>query len=104
MQDWKEKIKAKIDEHGNKRVEVTTTFNTLLSELEMVAGRIGAQVIEVTDYPLTWKIEINKKRFLVTENDIDRKQILTDSWDKATGEKRDLNEVLQEILVEKFVE
>ncbi|MBG9944678.1 hypothetical protein ABE237_00755 [Brevibacillus formosus] len=104
MQDWKEKIQAIIDEHAKKRAEVTTTLNTLLSELKVFAGGIKAQVIEVTDYPLTWKIEINGKVFLVTENDVDMAQTIMDQWEKPTGEKRDLNEVIQELLVEKFGE
>lgn len=103
MKDWKEVIISKLEERAARRVEITTTINTLLSELKASSTKIAAGITEMEEYPLSWEIEILGKKFRITEFEISERQFFTDEWNDPTGEKRALDEILQELLVEKFV-
>lgn len=102
MSDWKDEIKTIHDKYNQRRVEVTSALNKLTIQLK-TSTKIHSESEKIGDHPLVWKVKIGDKEFNITELEISDKQMKSDGWGGKTEEpEKELEEVLKEILIDKY--
>lgn len=104
LTDWKKDISSVFINNEARRVEINNPLNDLLNELKSEEGIHQASFELVNEFPLIWNVQINGKEAQIVEADVALAQRLYDEpYDKTFSDpKRDVTEVLKEILVVKF--
>lgn len=70
MSDWKSEITEVFDGLENRRVEIHTALYALLQELERENSIRSANLDLVSEYPLTWNVNINVMAFQIKESEV----------------------------------
>jgi hypothetical protein len=100
--DWIEKIKEALELRKNKRIEIDTELNKLISELKNKIQPIRVDLTAASDDSLNWQLLIGVSKFTIDEKEIDKARIRYDDNHNPTDEKGDLVESLKELIVSKF--
>ncbi|MFF2016236.1 hypothetical protein [Paenibacillus sp. NPDC058177] len=104
MSDWKKEISDKFASIDARRMEIHKPLYALLQELKNEPSIRAVDFDLISEHPLVWSVTINGKTEQINESDVEYSQRpYTDPSDSEISEdKRDVAEVLKEILVRKF--
>ncbi|WP_139905627.1 hypothetical protein [Clostridium thermarum] len=104
MREWAKEVRNIVDNQNNRSREIDNTLFKLTQELSNSPFSLSAKRTQIGEWPLAWEVEIAKKKFIIREAEIAEKQKIYnhDDWGQPIDiiGKRDLVEVLQEIIVE----
>lgn len=99
---WKSEIKRVYDSEKSRREEIKKKLGELILELRSET-KIEAEIVKETIHPTAWVVSIEGKSFQITESDVTMKQKGQDlgGWGDS-GVGKEMDEVLQDLLVEKY--
>lgn len=104
VSEWAKQIAGVFINNETRRTEIQQPLNELLIELKSEQGIREASVELVSEFPLVWNVVINGKQAKISEEDVSLAQRLYDEpYEKTfTDPKRDVNDVLKELLMNRF--
>lgn len=101
MSEWSEKVTEIMGKHVERKKSVEDILTRLLNELRY---RVDFDLIDTNN--LKWEVHISLKTFTLTNEEILSRQEITrqdeSGFEVLTGEMRDLEEVIQELILEKI--
>lgn len=104
--DWTDILMEKLDSYNARKSEINTALNDLKLELELKHRTVYMQFEMVDKEKLVWKIGISNQQFLITEEEIAKKQIIEGANDYGdiidTGQRISVKESLKIIIIEKI--
>lgn len=106
MENWEKEIRKRVDDYNKKRAEVSTLLSTLLLDLKVSPYNLDAKSDIARNNELLWEVEIEKKKFSISYDEIKEKQIIKEVNASNiiidTGKRKELKEALIDLILEKF--